>query len=185
MLIQTPRLLLRELELADVVRLNEIQRDARVARYMNYEPRSLEQTQVYVDAAMQSRNDSPRAVYDLAISEQGSDLLIGRCGFGIRRPEHREAMIWYELHPDQWGRGYATEAAAALIDLAFRSLGVHRIWADCDPRNEASCRVAERLGMLLEGRLRENYWLKGEWCSTAVYGLLEHEWRARLASSAG
>ena len=131
--------------------LNEIQRDARVARYMNYEPRSLDQTQASVDSAMQHRNDSPRAVYDLAISEHGSDLLIGRCGFGIRRPEHREAMIWYELHPDKWGRGYATEAALQAIDFAFNQLGQERVISLIQPENGGSVAVALRLGMRFDG----------------------------------
>ena len=94
---------------------------------------------------------------------------------GIARPEHFEASVWYLLHPDAWGRGYAVEAVAALLEFGFGELKLHRIWADCDPRNAASCRLAEKLGMRLEGRLRENYWLKGEWCDTAVYAILAHE----------
>lgn len=179
MTLRTARLLLRELAPADVGPLNEIQSDPGVARYMSYEPQTLAQTQAYVDAAIQNQRQEPRTVYDFALAEHGHERLIGRCGFDLRRAAHREAMLWYELRPDRMGRGYATESAAAVIDFAFRTLNMHRVWADCDPRNTSSCRVAERLGMTLEGRLRENYWLKGEWCSTAIYGLLEQEWTSR------
>ena len=53
-----------------------------------------------------------------------------------------EAVLWYTLHPDYWGHGFTTEAARAMVDAGFRALGLHRIWADCDPANVASWRNA-------------------------------------------
>ncbi len=179
MTLRTARLLLRELTPNDVHALNDIDRDPRVTRYMSYETQSLDQSREYLDGCIRDQTEDPRRKFDLAIVPHGSPALVGRCGFHISRPEHREAMIWYVLHPENWGRGFAHESVSALIDFAFESLGLHRVWADCDPRNSASCRLAERLGMTLEGRLRENYWLKNEWCDSAVYGLLDREWRAR------
>lgn len=183
--LETDRLRLRELALDDAGALNEIERDARVTRYMAFDPQTAAETRAYIEGAMKQQHESPRRAFDLAIVLRGSGLLIGRCGFEIRRPEHREAMLWYELHPDHWGRGYAVEAMRAVLEFAFCDLQVHRVWADCDPRNAASCRVAERLGMTLEGRLRENYWLKEEWCSSAVYGLLANEWERDARRSRG
>lgn len=182
MTLTTPRLLLRELAPDDADALNEIERDERVTRYMSFDPQSLDQTRAYLEAAQRQQAETPRRTFDLAIAPLGAAKLLGRCGLEIRRPEHREAVLWYVLHPAAWGRGYVSEAATALIDFGFRTLGLHRVWADCDPRNAASCRVAERLGMTREGRLRDNYWLKGEWCDTAVYSLLDREWRG-LASA--
>lgn len=174
--LRTPRLLLRDLRSDDAAALNEIDRDERVTRYMSFDPQTLPQTREYIASDLQHQAQQPRRVYDLAIVPGGETAMIGRVGLEVRRPEHREAVLWYSLHPARWGRGHATEAAAALVDFAFGSLALHRVWADCDPRNAASCRVALRLGMSLEGRLRENYWLKGEWCDTAVYAVLKHEW---------
>lgn len=185
MTLETKRLLLRELTLDDARALNEIESNPDVTRYMAFDPQSAEQTRAYLEAAVREQLNDPRRTYDLAVTDRESGLLIGRCGLGYFRPEHGEAAIWYLLHPAQHGRGYASEAASAVIDFAFGPLGLHRVWADCDPRNTASCRVAERLGMTLEGRLRENYRLKGEWCSTAVYAILEHEWAARRGPQTG
>jgi RimJ/RimL family protein N-acetyltransferase len=188
MVLESPRLILRELCMADVAAMNEIEADPRVARYTAFEPRSLEQSREKIEESVRSQGEEPRETYDLAIvlrqaanPVDGASIgpLIGRCGLGIQRLEHREAMIWYVLHPAQWGRGYAVEAAGALLAAAFTTLGLHRVWADCDPRNAASCKVATRLGMRHEGRLRENWWLKGEWCSSDIYGILEDEWRER------
>ncbi|MEK6676398.1 MAG: GNAT family N-acetyltransferase [Planctomycetota bacterium] len=200
MIFETSRLLLRELCVEDAEALQEIVSDPRVTRYLPFDPQTLEQTRKYIAGAVRDQKTEPRVAFDFAIvvrsehdrpdeSSHGGGVdvgsmtrptrLIGRCGLGVNRPEHREAMMWYLLHPSHWGKGYAFEAASALLGFGFTTLDLHRVFADCDPRNTASCRVAERLGMVMEGRLRENYYLKGEWCSAAMYGILEGEWRGR------
>ncbi len=60
--------------------------------------------------------------------------------------------------------------------MAFADLGMHRVWAQLDPRNAASARVCERLGMRQEAHFREDIWFKGEWGSTDVYAILASEW---------
>lgn len=179
MILTTARLQLRELEPTDAAALNEIDRDERVTRFMSFDPQTPEQTAAYIARAIEQQTQEPRPVYDLAIVLPSTRTFIGRCGLGIRRPEHREGMLWYVLNPSHWGNGYAREAVTALLDFAFGPLALHRVFADCDPRNAASCKLAERLGMTLEGRLRENYFLKGEWCDSAMYGILDQEWRTR------
>lgn len=182
-MLQTSRLILRELNIDDCKALHEIESNTVVTRYLPFDPRSVDETRAYIETAISDQQANPRLTYDLAItlkpghSSSHSVLngLIGRCGLGIRRPEHREAVVWYVLHPAQWRNGYSVEAVGALLEFGFKKLGLHRIWADCDPRNIASCTVAKRLGMKFEGHLRENYFLKAEWCDTAVYGILEHE----------
>jgi RimJ/RimL family protein N-acetyltransferase len=96
---------------------------------------------------------------------------------------HRCGELGYVLHPDQGGRGYATEAARAVLQLAFDGLGVHRVVARVDARNLASARLAARLGMRQEARLVENEWFKGGWSDELDFALLEDEWRSQLGSS--
>lgn len=184
----TSRLLLRELGLEDCGALNEVESNPLVTRYMLFEPQTMEQTREYIEEGLRSRVEVPRKVYDFAIvpridgaakQDDSPARLIGRCGFGVFRYEHKEAMLWYHLHPSYWGKGYASEAVAALFDFGFQTLGLHRIFADCDARNTPSCHVAEKVGMKLEGTLRENYFLKGEWCDSAMYGILDREWLER------
>ena len=88
---------------------------------------------------------------------------------------HRQAELWFCLAHAAWGRGYATEAVTALVDHGFGALALHRIFGDCDPRNEASAGVMRKLGMRFEGHLRENYFLKGEWCDSHLYAVLASE----------
>lgn len=182
MTIETPRLLLRELTLDDAPALHAVECHDIVTRYLPFDSRSPEEVMVQIERAIKNQNESPRHFFDFAVVPHGSTSLIGRSGFGMFRPEHHEAGIWYDLGPEYWGKGYATEAMTALLPFAFNELKLHRLFADIDPRNEASCRVAKKLGFKLEGVFRENYWLKGEWCDAAIYAILDREWRALSAN---
>jgi RimJ/RimL family protein N-acetyltransferase len=90
--------------------------------------------------------------------------------------------IGWRIHPDASGKGIATEAALALCKLLFGALGAHRVYAQLDPRNLASVRLCERLGMRREAHFVENLWFKGGWADTDIYAILDREWRASALS---
>jgi RimJ/RimL family protein N-acetyltransferase len=83
-------------------------------------------------------------------------------------------MSWV-FDPDSGGRGLATEAARAVLDLAFGHYGMHRVRVRMDARNAASARLCERLGFRREGLLRRDWLIKGQWTDTLVYGMLDTE----------
>jgi RimJ/RimL family protein N-acetyltransferase len=89
---------------------------------------------------------------------------------------HGQVEVGYIFHPDAHGQGLATEATRALVDLAFRELGAHRVFGRIDARNTASARVLERVGMRREAHLVENEWVKGEWTDEVIYAVLAGEW---------
>ena len=64
-----------------------------------------------------------------------------------------------------------------MLELAFETYDLHRVAGSVEPRNMASVRVLERLGMRKEAHLIENGWVKGEWSSEAIYAILAREWR--------
>ncbi len=68
--------------------------------------------------------------------------------------------------PEARGRGYATEAVRGLMSL----LDVRRFTIECDPRNVASWRLAQRLGFVRESFVKRAFEGKGEWVGSAVYG---------------
>jgi len=92
--------------------------------------------------------------------------------------EHRGGEVGYVLNPEFGGHGYASEAVRRLLGLAFDDLGLHRVVARIDARNEASARLARRLGMRQEAYLVCNEWFKGEWTDELDFALLEDEWAA-------
>jgi RimJ/RimL family protein N-acetyltransferase len=92
---------------------------------------------------------------------------------------HAGGELGYVFNPALGGRGYATEAANVMLRLGFEGLGLHRIVARIDERNESSVRLARRLGMRQEGRLVRNEFFKGEWSTELDFAMLADEWHSR------
>jgi [ribosomal protein S5]-alanine N-acetyltransferase len=109
------------------------------------------------------------------------DQLIGWVQLKVDQGDS-SASLGYGIAPASWGRGFATEAARAMVDYGFETFGLAKIWARVDPRNLASVRVLEKLGMRLEGVLRSHVVRRGERADRAYYGILRHEWEATLTS---
>jgi RimJ/RimL family protein N-acetyltransferase len=90
-----------------------------------------------------------------------------------------EGEIGWTILPEHAGRGYATEAARAVLEMAFAHFGLRRVVANLDARNERSAALCERLGMRREVDKRADFWSKGVWTSSYEYALLAEEWRAQ------
>jgi ribosomal-protein-alanine N-acetyltransferase len=101
------------------------------------------------------------------------DAVIGSCALFCFDARHRRAELGYALRSDHWGKGLAREAASAVLDWAFRTLSLHCIGADIDPRNERSRRILRRLGFTREGLVRE------EAGSMERFALLARDWHGR------
>jgi RimJ/RimL family protein N-acetyltransferase len=179
--IETERLLLRPLTPGDVEALHAYQSRPDVCRYIPYEPRSREEIAERLADPERTRLalDEPGQALDLAVVRKDTGELIGDALLFWHSAEHRSGEVGYAFHPDHGGRGYATEAAAAMLGLGFEGLGLHRIVGRIDARNDASGAVLRRLGMRQEAILVENEWFKGEWSTEIDFAILEGEWRAR------
>jgi RimJ/RimL family protein N-acetyltransferase len=105
--------------------------------------------------------------------------VIGDVMLSFTSATHRGGEVGWMINPDHAGHGYATEAAHAILHLAFDQLGLHRVVARIDARNEPSLRLADRLGMRRETLLIRNAWFKGEWSDEVDCALLEDEWLAQ------
>ena len=174
----TGRLSLREFESGDWPAVLAYQSDPRYLQYYPWENRTAEAVRDFVQVFVNQQTEAPRLKYQLAITLLTSQELIGNCGLRLDGPDAYQGDIGYELSPNHWGQGYTTEAASALIEFGFHTLKLHRIWSWCIADNLTSRRVLEKLGMQLEGRLRENKYFKGRWWDTMLYGMLETEWKA-------
>jgi RimJ/RimL family protein N-acetyltransferase len=161
----------------DIDALYAIQSDADVCRYLLYEPRTRERVEEVLarDAAATRLGKADDFVQPAIRGESGE--LLGTMYFKLTSVEDKTAEIGWLLDPRSQGRGYAREAAALLLDLAFGELGLHRVFAELDPRNGASVALCLRLGMRREAHFREHMWFKGDWADTGIYAILEHEWQ--------
>jgi RimJ/RimL family protein N-acetyltransferase len=109
--------------------------------------------------------------------------LSGTCTLAQFDERNRRAELGFALGRGYWGRGIMKAALPAVIDFAFDQLGLHRIFADTDPRNIPARRALERLGFVREGQLRQHYWVRGEPQDAVMFGLLRSEWAPRATSS--
>jgi RimJ/RimL family protein N-acetyltransferase len=176
----TERLRIRPMTLDDVDELHAIQGREDVTVYLTHGPRSREE----VVERMPRYTDALRLEKDgdwiqPAIEVEGR--LVGWLYLNLASVEHLGAEIGWTLHPDVHGRGYATEGAAALLDLAFGELGLHRVRAELDPRNAGSIGVCRRLGMREEALHVRDFHderIPGGWGDTGVWAILGDEWAA-------
>jgi aminoglycoside 6'-N-acetyltransferase len=169
--IRTERLLLRAHRDDDLDALLSYYSQPEVVRYTPFQPWTRESAQEQIARRVKRTHiDGKDSVLGLLIEHEArvvGDVVLWPADDTLERGE-----LGWALHPSATGHGYATEAVRALIGVAFEVYRMRRVLAHLDARNTASARVCERLGMRREGHLRQDYWGKGEWCDTLVYGLL-------------
>jgi ribosomal-protein-alanine N-acetyltransferase len=173
--IETGRLKLRLHSLEDVEDVLAYASDPDWARYL---PVPQPYTRAHAEnflAGLLLQDRKKRASW--AIEHAGS--AIG--GINIRFDfENHVGTLGYSVARRHWGKGLATEAVGAVIDGSFSTYPVlNRIQASADERNAGSLRVMEKLGMVREGVLRQDQYLRGEFRNTVWCGLLRREWEVR------
>ncbi len=173
--LESERIRLRPLRMADAPEVFAMFSDAGVTRYWSF-PAWTQPAQA--EAWLAERIGwAPPSVYGWALADRGDDRFIGTTAlFALSGPLHR-AELGYSLTPSRQGHGLAAEAVRRALDFGFDTLGLERIEADVDPRNQASCRLAERLGFQREGLLRNRWRVGGEFTDSILYGLLRNEFR--------
>ena len=170
--LETERLQLRPFEASDAPALSRIVSarevyDGTVTIPHPYEP---EWAAEYI-AAMENENE-------LAITLRSDGTLVGSMALVVE-PQHSRAELGYVVGVPFWGNGYATEAGRAMLEHAFGTLGLNRVFAYCFARNRASRRVLEKLGMTREGGRRAHTLKDGEFLDDDAFGILACEWPAK------
>ena len=185
--IETDRLLLRPLDpVTDVDAVHAYQSREDVCRYIPYAPRTRDEiAERLASDRTRSTIDAEGQNINVAVVVRSTGELIGDVVLVWTSAEHRSGEIGYVLHPDHHGNGYATETCRALLALAFDGLGLHRVAARIDERNDASAAVLRRIGMRQEAVLVENEWFKGEWTNEVDFAILAREWRALDSERSG
>lgn len=174
--LHTDRLRLRPFDDADADALFGLQSNASVLRYWDAPPWTERgRAGRFITACRQMAEEGTGT--RLAVDRTSDGAFLGWCSLTRWNPEYRSAAMGYCFDEAAWGRGYATEAAHALLQWAFDTLDLNRVQAETDTRNAASARVLEKLGFVREGTLREDCVVSSEVSDSWVYGLLRREWR--------
>lgn len=148
---ETPRLMLRLLQYEDVDAIFAVIGDP-VA--MQYYPRAFERkdAEEWVGRNINRYTEQGHGLYAVVLKATGA--VIGDCGLVTQQIEGESLLeVGYHLRRDQWGNGYATEAARGCMEYAFRTLNAEKVISLIRPENLPSQRVAERNGMKIERRI--------------------------------
>lgn len=170
----TPRLTLREFRKTDFASFRELESHPATYHYESACPDETA-TRKSLENALADSRQTPRTRYRLAVTICPADEVRGRVTLALINDSIREWEIGWAIHPDEWGKGFAVEAAQRLLEFAFTDLGAHRVVAFSHAQNTASLRVMQKLGMRQEGLLRETRQWQGGWVNEVVYAILERE----------
>jgi RimJ/RimL family protein N-acetyltransferase len=173
--LRTGRLLLRGFTLADAPRVQELAGAREVAATTLTIPHPYEDGMAEAWIGGHGAAWEQRKSLSLAVTTE-TEGLVGAMGLVVA-PEHAHGEIGYWIGVPYWGRGFATEAAGAVLDYGFGELGLHRAVGRHFTRNPASGRVLRKLGMVHEGTLREHVRRWDRFEDLECYSVLEHEWR--------
>lgn len=177
--VETPRLHLRPHRLDDYDDLTRYHSDPEVVRFIPWPVRSAEQTREALAArTRQGVVFEPGQWLVLAMELKAERRVIGEMLLKYESETDATGELGYAMAADVGGQGYATEAAEAMLELAFDRFGLHRVIARLDARNEASAALLRRVGLRQEALHRSAEFFKGEWTDTLVFAVLAEEWRA-------
>lgn len=174
---ETERLILRPITLADTEDVFEYMSDELTTRYLFPVHTEIEQTKRMIANYFVRE---PIGKYGIVLKD--TNKLIGTIEFRI--DDWTEAGdLGFTLNSKYWGNGYMTEAGKQIIKLAFESLKLERVFAGHEERNEASGKVLLRLGMILEGKLRKHEKIKGQLVDSLYYSIIKEDYELTRGSN--
>lgn len=177
MRIATNRLLIREFEQGDLAGPFTPLPEGDPKPIAPFDFRRPDKVRAQIKGALESASEVPRQTFDFAVLTTVDRRVIGRAGWQLNPDSVGDAMVWFITDPSSWNQGLASEGARGIVEHCFGSM--HRIWAECDPRNTGAVQLLEGLGMRKEAHFVENSFRGGRWYDSAVYALLQREWRER------
>lgn len=174
--LETPRLILRQIQFADAEALFATFSDEAVMEFYGELPhRTVEESRELV--RRQREWYARRQGIRWGITRRGEDVVIGSCGLFKFDEDARRAELGYELGHAYWRQGIMAEALGAVLAFAFETLWLHRIEAVVDDANERSKGLLRSLGFMHEGTLRQRFYFRDRFWDEHYFGLLANEWR--------
>ncbi|MGG3889913.1 GNAT family N-acetyltransferase [Metabacillus fastidiosus] len=175
--LQTDRLILRPFKLEDTPRVQELAGDKEVAKTTLSLPHPYP-----IEAAENWIKNHPKLiengdVYPLAIVLRDNNLVVGTMTLRIDK-QHNKGELAYWVGKKYWGKGYATEAARVIMNFGFKKLILNRIWAMAMSKNPASTTVMKKVGMRLEGTLKQHILQAEVYEDVEVYGVIKSDYRS-------
>lgn len=179
--IETKRLIIRDMNPSDEDAFVAMSQDAKYQRFYDESDcdpiKYKELTNLFIAQA----SEEPRKSYQLAVEYKSTGQFIGTVC--LRLEDNQQASMGCAFSRSHQGHKLSNEAALALADFGFSTLGVHRIYAETISKNLPAIKLCKSLGMRQEAHFREHRFFKGRWWDTVVLAVLRSEWAKALPSS--
>ena len=173
--LETPRLILRRLEMRDAPDLFDYSRDPQVAKHVLWDAQtSVSEARAYVRYMLRRYRAGEPASW--GIEEKETGRVVGTIGYMWYQRDNNACEVGYSLARRRWNRGYMTEALAEVLCFSFEELGVHRVEAQHEVENAASGAVMRKCGMRKEGTLRGRLYNKGRYVDVDLYAMLREDY---------
>ncbi|MFK8056300.1 MAG: GNAT family N-acetyltransferase [Saprospiraceae bacterium] len=178
--LSTERLRLRLIKLSDLNSIHALHSITAIDEFNTLGiPNSIQETTAIVENWIAESIDTEPTSFTFAIEQSTPNAFVGLIALKIGSSKFKNGEVWYKLHPNYWGKGYATESLSSVLDFGFNNRSLHRIEAGCAVDNIGSIKVLEKVGMTREGRKRLVLPLKTGWSDNFEYAILETDERIK------
>jgi len=176
----TKRLKIREYKITDCKKIVPLLNNLKVTQWLLVYPNPflIEDAEKTINHMIKRSEENPRTSYNLAITLNKNEELIGGIGLVKMDFNQKIGMVMYWLGEEYWRAGYGSEALRAILNFGFNELKLRKISAEVYPGNEGSVKLLEKFGFKKEGNLRQSSICKadGKIKDTFYYGLLREEY---------
>ena len=178
--IETERLILRPTSISDAEQMfTNWASDPEVTKHLTWPPHSDIEVTKSVLAYWDKENEKPNN-YHWGIVLKETQQIIGTGGTVSINEKHHCAELGYCMGRAYWGKGYMSEAVAAMIEYLFNTVGLNRIAALYEPENIGSGRVMQKCGMIYEGTQRQAFYCtKRGYVDLACYSILKSDFKKK------
>lgn len=172
--LESPRLILKNLDESDAADVFEFASNPNVAHFMSWGAHvSIDDSLRMIKKAQENYNKGWPIPLGIVLKEGSNKKVVGIVGLTVVSARHRNFELVYALGEKYWGKGILVEASKLLIDYSFKHFALNRLQCSCKEENVQSERVMEKLGMKYEGILRSHMYLKGEFWNIKMYSKLK------------
>jgi len=179
--LHTPHLHLRNLSVDDVPLVMQWAADPDVVKNFSFFERGADPSRIrsYISEKADSPNDLLMAVLE---KKDGREVYAGNVGLHEWDAVNENARLGIILCKESWGRGIAQEALCGVMELAFKSLGLHKVYLNVFTSNEKGIHLYSKLGFVNEGVMRAEYKLRGKYQDLLRMSILKPEWPTPVAT---
>ncbi|MDF2989423.1 MAG: family acetyltransferase [Eubacterium sp.] len=168
------KIFFKALDINDAPEIHCYASDKEVSRFIGWRlMNNLDETGQHVEEML--KREAAGTHFYASVVERTNHTIIGTAMLFNIDKEAKHAEIGYVLHRDCWGRGYGTEVVELVKKIAFEDLELHKLHARVADANAGSCRILEKNGFVLEGRLKDYYFIEERYYDGLFYGCISSE----------